>query len=80
MLWILLHYRSFVVNESKLFYTQITLALSRPWQTIPAVDKEANIESKTLYIRQDESKTVVEREEVIEGFKFGTTSVPFSGI
>jgi hypothetical protein len=68
------------VNESKLFYTQITPALSRPWQTVPAVDKEASIESETSYIRQDESQTVVEREEVIEGFKFGTTLVPFSGI
>jgi len=69
-----------VVNESKLFYKQISPATLPSWKTISAVDKEANIESERSYIRQDESHTVVEREEVIEGFKFGTTVVPFSGI
>jgi len=80
LLWILLHYHLFVVNESKLFYKQISPATLPSWKTISAVDKEASIDSETSYIRQDESQTVVEREEVIEGFKFGTTLVPFSGI
>lgn len=45
-----------------------------------AVDSGAHIESETSYIRQDENQTVVEREDVIEGYRFGTTLVPFSGI
>jgi len=68
------------VNESKLFYIQITSATLPSWKTVSAVDKEANIESERSYIRQDECQTVIEREEVIEGYKFGTTLVPFSGI
>jgi len=68
------------VNESKLFYKQITPATLPSWKTVSSVDKGASIESEKSYIRQDESQTVVEREEVIEGFKFGTTLVPFSGI
>ena len=67
LLWILLHYHLFVENESKLFYKQISPATLPSWKTISAVDKEASIESETSYIRQDESQTVVEREEVIEG-------------
>ena len=80
LLWIVLHYRPSVVNESKLFYKQITPATLPSWKTVSSVDKGASIESEKSYIRQDESQTVVEREEVIEGFKFGTTLVPFSGI
>jgi hypothetical protein len=80
LLWILLHHHLFVENESKLFYKQISPATLPSWKTVSAVDQEASIESETSYIRQDESQTVVERQEVIEGFKFGTTLVPFSGI
>ena len=80
LLWIVLHYGSSVVNEYKISYKQITPATLPSWKTVSAVDKEATIESEKSYIRQDESQTVVEREEVIEGFKFGTTLVPFSGI
>jgi len=68
------------VNESKLFYKQVTPATLPSWKTVSAVDKEASIETEKSYIRQDECQTVVEREEVIEGYKFGTTLVPFSGI
>ena len=75
-----MHYHSFVVNESKLFYKQITPATLPSWKTVSAIDKESKVESETSYIRQDESQTVVEKEEVIEGFKFGSTLVPFSGI
>jgi hypothetical protein len=80
LLCIVLHYHPSVVNESKLFYKQISPATLPSWKTVSAVDKQATIESEKSYIRQDESQTVVEREEVIEGFKFGTTLVPFSGI
>ena len=80
LLWILLHYHLFVENESKLFYKQISPATLPSWKPVSAVDKEANIESETSYIRQDESQTVVERDKVIKGFKFGTTVVPFPGM
>ena len=68
------------MNESKLLYKQISPATLPSWKHESAVDKGAKIDYETSYIRQDENQTVVEREDVIEGFRFGTTIVPFSGI
>jgi hypothetical protein len=69
-----------VVNESKLFHKQVIPATLPSWKTVSSVDKAANIESEKSYIRQDEKQTVVEKEDVIDGFRFGKTVVPFSGM
>jgi hypothetical protein len=61
-------------------YKQITPATLPSWKTTSAVEEGARVESETSYIRQDENQTVIGREDVIEGFSFGTTLVPFSGI
>uniref|UniRef100_A0A2Z5TTK7 ATP-dependent DNA helicase II subunit 2 n=1 Tax=Reticulitermes speratus TaxID=60591 RepID=A0A2Z5TTK7_9NEOP len=61
-------------------YRKISPATLPSWKHESAVDKGASIDSETSYIRQDENQTVVEREDVIEGFRFGTTLVPFSDI
>jgi hypothetical protein len=68
------------MNEWKLLYKQITPATLPSWKTSSALEEGAHVESETSYIRQDEDQTVVERGDVIEGFNFGTTLVPFSGI
>jgi hypothetical protein len=61
-------------------YKQITPATLPSWKTTSAIEEGARVESETLYIRQDENHTVIEKDDVIEGFSFGTTLVPFSGI
>jgi hypothetical protein len=68
------------VNAWKLLYKQITPATLPSWKTSSALEEGARVESETSYIRQDENQTVVEKDDVIEGFSFGTTLVPFSGI
>lgn len=61
-------------------YRKITPATLPSWKTTSAVEEGARVESETSYIRQDENQTVIEREEVIEGFSFGSTLVPFSAV
>jgi hypothetical protein len=68
------------LNGYEFVYKQITPASLPSWKTTSAVEVGARIESETSYTRQDENQTVIEREDVIEGFSFGTTLVPFSGI
>lgn len=77
---IVLCFGLFLLNEYKFVYKQITPATLPSWKTTSAVEKGARVESETSYIRQDENQTVIEREDVIEGFSFGSTLVPFSGI
>jgi hypothetical protein len=68
------------LNEYKLVYKQITPATLTSWKTTSTVEEGVRVESETSYIRQDENQTVIEKEDVIEGFSFGSTLVPFSGI
>jgi hypothetical protein len=68
------------LNAFKPVFKQITPATLPSWKTTSSLEEGARIESETSYIRQDENQTVIEREDVIEGFSFGTTLVPFSGI
>jgi hypothetical protein len=69
-----------LLNGYEFVCKQITPASLPSWKTTSAVEVGARVESETSYIRQDENQTVIEREDVIEGFSFGTTLVPFSGI
>ncbi|PNF22251.1 X-ray repair cross-complementing protein 5 [Cryptotermes secundus] len=61
-------------------YRKITPATLSSWKTTSAVEEGARVESETSYIRQDENQTVIDKEDVIEGFSFGSTLVPFSAV
>lgn len=40
-------------------------------------DENAVVISETSFHKKDENQTVVEKEDVISGFRYGTTLVPF---
>ncbi|KDR13452.1 X-ray repair cross-complementing protein 5 [Zootermopsis nevadensis] len=61
-------------------YRKITPATLPSWKTSSSLEEGARVESETSYIRQDENQTVIDRDDVIEGFSFGTTLVPFSDV
>ncbi|XP_042886525.1 X-ray repair cross-complementing protein 5-like isoform X2 [Penaeus japonicus] len=48
------------------------------WKKMHAHDESAAIISETSYHRHDDAQTAVDEAEVIMGYKYGTTLVPFS--
>lgn len=58
---------------------QIKHATVPTWKKMHAHDESAAIISETSYHRHDDAQTAVDEAEVIMGYKYGTTLVPFSG-
>ena len=42
-------------------------------------DPTAAVMSEISYNKDDDAQTVVEEEDIISGYRYGTTLVPFSG-
>ncbi|RXG71453.1 X-ray repair cross-complementing protein 5 [Armadillidium vulgare] len=47
------------------------------WKKVYMEDENAVVISETSFHKKDENQTVVEKEDVISGFRYGTTLVPF---
>ncbi|XP_069675065.1 X-ray repair cross-complementing protein 5 isoform X2 [Periplaneta americana] len=61
-------------------YRKISPATLPSWKTSSALESFARVDFEKTYTRQDENMTVVERDDVIEGYAFGTTLVPFTDV
>lgn len=49
------------------------------WSRCHATDEAAVILKEKSYHKQDDQQTLVDEEDVIDGYRYGTTLVPFSG-
>ncbi|XP_023235684.1 X-ray repair cross-complementing protein 5-like [Centruroides sculpturatus] len=60
-------------------YVKITqYKLGKRWDTVFALDPNVNIIRETSYHMNDEAQTEIKKEDIIAGYRYGTTLVPFS--
>lgn len=52
--------------------------LNKRWDTVYAHDPNVNIMRETSYHMNDEAQTEIKKEDIIDGYRYGTTLIPFS--
>ena len=59
-------------------YITVREATNEPWKESYASDEKCLITKEVSYHRMDDSQTEVDKKDIVQGFKYGATLVPFS--